>query len=253
VQVIVVNAGACERLEEEVGCIQGWGDLRVVAFANGGGRGPCLNFGAREATGRLYTFCHSDTMLPLGWDAKIINALTKKHFDGTTRANSCAFSFGIDTSEVGLNGGPYPPGIKAVELTANMRTHMYSLPYGDQVISVPAVVFDYVGGFPDQCLMEDYELVSLLRRRSALLPKFGIKEMERIIIIGGAPALCSPRRWQKFGVLYVTYMNSKFVNLYASGLSPDDMFQLYYSRPPPKRNSEVAPWEEELNELSYCN
>ena len=130
---------------------------------------------------------------------------------------------------------------------------MYSLPYGDQVISVPAVVFDYVGGFPDQCLMEDYELVSLLRRRSALLPEFGIKELERLIIIGGPPALCSPRRWQKFGVLYVTYMNSKLVNLYAGGLSPDDMFQLYYSRPPPERNNEVAPWEKEMNEISYGN
>jgi vacuolar-type H+-ATPase subunit F/Vma7 len=31
VQVIVVNDGACERLEEKVRCIQGWGDLHVVA------------------------------------------------------------------------------------------------------------------------------------------------------------------------------------------------------------------------------
>jgi len=164
--ILVINAGACESLEEEAGCTQRWGDLRVVAFANGGGLGPCLNFGTREATGHLYTFCHSDTMQLLGWDVKIMNALTKKHFDGTTRANSCAFSFGFYTSEVGLNGGPYPPGIKALETTANMRTHMYSLLYGDQVISVPAVVFDYVGGFLDRCLMEDYELVSLLPRKT---------------------------------------------------------------------------------------
>jgi hypothetical protein len=253
VQAVVINAGGCERLEDEVECIKGWGDLRVVAFTSGGGRGPCLNFGAREATGVVYTFCHSDTTLPLNWDVKVRNALTKKHFDGTTRANSCAFSFGIDTSQAGLNGGPFPPGIKAVETTANLRTHMYSLPYGDQVISLPAVVFDYIGGFPDQCLMEDYELVSLLRRRSALLHKFGIKEKEGLIIIGGPPALCSPRRWQKFGVLYVTYMNSRLVNLYAGGLSPDDMFELYYGSPPQERSSEVAPWEEEMKEIRDCN
>jgi hypothetical protein len=101
--------------------------------------------------------------------------------------------------------------------------------------------------------MEDYELVSLLRRRSALLHKFGIKEKEGLIIIGGPPALCSPRRWQQFGVLYVTFMNSKFVNLYVGGFSPDDMFQLYYSSPPPERSSEVAPWEEDEKEISDCN
>ena len=249
VQVIVVNAGACELLEETVGSMQGWGDLKVVTFTSGGGRGPCLNFGAKEATGRLYTFCHSDTTLPLDWDIKIIEALDKNHNNGTTRANSCAFSFGIDTSETGLNGGPYPPGIKAVETTANLRTQMYSLPYGDQVLSVPAVVFDYLGGFPDQCLMEDYELISLLRRRAALLPKFCSQDKERLIIIKGPPALCSPRRWQKHGVLYVTFMNSKFVNLYAGGLSPDDLFRLYYGQPPPERTSPLAPWEEDSREL----
>jgi len=247
IEVIVINAGGCDGLEEEVGSLQGWGDLRFVEFTNGGGRGPCLNFGAKEATGRLYTFCHSDTTLPVSWDLKIISNLDEHHLDGRVRANSCAFSFGIDTSEAGLDGGPYPPGMKAVETTANMRTHLYSLPYGDQVLSVPAVIFCYIGGFPDQCLMEDYELVSLLRRRAALLHKFSIPDEERLIIIPGPPALCSPRRWQKFGVLYVTYMNSKFVNLYASGLTPDDIFALYYKRPPPERSSKLAPWENEPN------
>lgn len=135
IEVIVIDAGGCESLEEEVGNMQGWGKLRVVTFGNGGGRGPCLNYGAKEATGRLYTFCHSDTTLPSSWDPKIMSALDKRHLDGTVSANSCAFSFGIDTSEAGLDGGQHPPGIKAVETTANVRLHLYSLPYGDQVLS----------------------------------------------------------------------------------------------------------------------
>jgi hypothetical protein len=147
----------------------------------------------------------------------------------------------------GLNGGPLPPGIKAVETTANWRTHMYSLPYGDQALSIPSVIFQYLGGFPDQCLMEDYELISLLRRRAALLPQWGVKEKEHIVIIGGTPALCSPRRWQKFGVLYVTFMNSRLVNLYASGNTPDSIFLHYYGLPPPHRSSSLAPWEEALS------
>lgn len=239
IQVIIVDAGSCPSLKEEMNSLQEcWGKLEIVTFQNGGGRGPCLNFGARHASGRVYTFCHSDTTLPPKWDIKIQTALSNPS------ANSCAFSFGIDTT-----GCSYPPpGIKAVELSANIRTHLYSLPYGDQVLSVPSNVFDYVGGFPDQCLMEDYELVSLLRKRAAFGHKFAPlpDEKERLVIIPSPPALCSPRRWQQYGVLYVTYMNSKFVNLYASGLTPDGLFELYYQRPPPKRSSPLTPWEVNL-------
>ena len=44
--------------------------------------------------GTVYTFCHSDTTLPLKWDVKIQTALS------TPTANACAFSFGIDTSQL---------------------------------------------------------------------------------------------------------------------------------------------------------
>jgi len=97
--------------------------------------------------------------------------------------------------------------------------------------------------------MEDYELVALLRKRSVLLPKLGISDREQVYIIGGQPALCSPRRWVKFGTLYVTWMNSKFVSLYAGGLCPDDLFRLYYGGSPPKRDNELSPWEIELEAM----
>lgn len=252
VQVVLVNAGnngnLAESVQELMDC---WGELKIVEFTAGGGRGPCLNYGASFATGRLYSFCHSDTMLPKDWDTKVVATLCGRHNGGMTRANSCAFSFGIDTSDAGLNGGPYPPGIKAVETTANLRSHLYSLPYGDQVLSIPAAIFDYLGGFPDQCLMEDYELISILRRRAALLPKFGILDRERLVIISEAAALCSPRRWQKFGVLYVTFMNSKFVNMYVGGMRPNDLFHLYYGRPPPIRQRELGTWENEMEEFIH--
>jgi len=243
-----------------------WGDLRYVPFTQGGGRGPCMNYGAAVANGCILTFCHLDTKLPSHWDSKICDLLElqgrcqyyypdKNHRSlakkENGRANACAFSFGIDTSKQGLltsfssqDSGYYPPGIKAVETTANLRTHLYSLPYGDQVISVPTNIFKFIGGFPDQCLMEDYELVGLLRKRSALFDN-----LEYLKIISGQPALCSPRRWQKFGVLFVTYMNSKFVNLYAGGLSADDLYCKYYGRSPPKRYSRLSPWEIEMESL----
>ena len=159
-----------------------WGDIRLLVFDQGGGRGPCLNFGAVHARGKILTFCHLDTALPSAWDEKICVALgfnqmkrsvasncqrtsTTQAATNVTplsspsstlrRVNSCAFSFGIDTSAEGLSNGfvgtisnYYPPGIKAVEMTANIRTHLYSLPYGDQVISIPKSIFEFLGGFP---------------------------------------------------------------------------------------------------------
>ena len=127
-------------------------------------------------------------------------------------------------------------------MTANIRTQLFSLPYGDQVISIPRNVFEFLGGYPDQCLMEDYELVALLRTRAALITK----QPEQLKIIQGQPALCSPRRWQKFGVLYVTFMNSKLVNLYASGMHPDDLYKRYYNNSPPARLNKLSQWEVEM-------
>jgi len=236
-----------------------WGCVRVLKYAGGGGRGPCLNYGARAARGRILTFCHLDTTLPDEWNDKVRNVLwyenvTNDTMDrSTVLASACAFGFGIDTSKDGLGGGPYPPGIRAVETTANIRTQLFALPYGDQALSLSKAMFDFLGGFPDQCLMEDYELVVLLRKRVALFKSssssslFGHQEVLKIV--PGKPALCSPRRWQKFGVLYVTFMNSKFVNKYCGGLGPDQLYKMYYGSDPPKRESKLSPWEEELHKI----
>jgi len=235
------------------------------------------------------TFCHLDTKLPHNWDLKICDTLmttdgdaaaatsttttTSNDIDGSkdssknttsVRANSCAFSFGIDTSPEGLSNpfcsssvGYFPPGIKAVETTANIRTQLFSLPYGDQAISIAKSVFDFVGGFPDQCLMEDYELVALLRKRASLLTTTTTTtttttstRREQLKIIPGEPALCSPRRWQKHGVLFVTYTNSTLVNLYAGGMSADDLYRRYYGRAPPNRDSALSPWEIEMEKIN---
>lgn len=242
--------GTCRSDEEHsphFGCV------RLLEFTKGGGRGSCLNYGAAAARGRILTFCHLDTFLPPSWDEKIYNTLDMKY--STSRASACAFGFGIDTSPEGLsNGLPttddhhpyYPPGIKGVETTVNIRTQLYSLPYGDQAISIPKNIFDFLGGFPDQCLMEDYEFVALLRKRAALLET---KPREALKIIQGPPAVCSARRWQKFGALYVTFMNSKLINLYSGGMGPDQLYELYYGRRPPERESELSPWEIEMEML----
>jgi hypothetical protein len=253
IELILVNAGHCRQLNliATSTTLNKFAKITTID-GRGGGRGPSLNQGAALAQGRILTCLHADTMLSMGWDMAIRKAFdspssnTRPITNSTTTA--CAFSFAIDTTPQGLQGGPFPPGIQAIEATANWRTHLFHLPYGDQCLSIPKVYFDYLGGYPHQCLMEDYELVRLLRHRVAYHRSTTHGE-ERLEILSHK-AYCGPRRWQTFGVLYVTYTNSRCVNLYASGeLSPDDLYQVYYGVPAnPSGVERKSPWEVRLEE-----
>ena len=180
--------------------------------------------------GRILAFLHSDTKLPVNWDSKLLKTFHRDPHDSKpVRVNAAAFGFGVDTnglrrryssstghssssssssnsstSSVSPLSSYYPPGLRAVQVTANLRCRLWSLPYGDQCLCVPADIFHHVGGYPHQCFMEDYELIALLRRRSALIHKFLHNNdnslegnREALKIIPGPPALCSPRRWQR--------------------------------------------------------
>ena len=278
IEIIVVDAGggtkenellnAIEKYNKTISCeisstehvpnnSRHFGSVRWLEFAKGGGRGACLNYGAAKAKGRILTFCHADTLLPPSWDEKIVATLDET--DSTEKASACAFNFGVDLSVTELSNtspkaicnrqlccrptSPGPPGIKVVEKFINIRSHCFSLPYGDQAISISKHIFDFLGGFPDQCLMEDYDFVSFLRNRAS---KLKTNSKEALKIIDGEPVLCSPRRWEKFGVLYVTYTNFKCVNQYRRGMEPDELYKLYYGRGPPERESELSPWEIEM-------
>jgi hypothetical protein len=267
VQVLIIVAGEHAAIDKQHllesfrnnndNDVNQWGEVKIVEFVEESGRGPCLNFGAAQSNASIYAFCHSDTRLPNHWDTKLIQTLyppTQGQLPAR-RTNSCAYGFGIDTSPDGLLDGSCPPGIGAIEVTANLRCRLWSLPYGDQCLSLRAADFHYLGGFPHQCFMEDYELIALLRKRVRLLKEFQKKlemntvvEDEVLTIIPGPPALCSPRRWQKFGVFYVTYTNSKLVNLYAGGMTPDDLYRLYYGQGLAIQ-SPKSPWEIQLDQL----
>lgn len=190
------------------------GSLVITDYTVGGGRGPSLNAGAAIATSPLLTFLHSDTLLPPGWDSSVETTLL------TQGVSSCAFNFGVRRD----GRGAVPRGIRAVEITANLRTRLFGLPYGDQCISISRGMFDFVGGFPGNPLMEDYDLVELLRRRSGVMGA----GRERLAIIGGEPARCDVRRWRKLGVWKTTITNSVIVGRYKSGEDPRGLFKEYY-------------------------
>jgi hypothetical protein len=217
------------------GHMTAWGDVTTVRYhhnQDGGGRGPAQNFGARFARGILLTFLHADTVIPIHWDRKVYETLLGRNNNGDQQqqpgpgriVQACAFSFGHNTEQ--LDGMSYPWGIRAVWLLGNLRAYFFRLPYGDHVLSIPTTYFRYLGGFPEQPIMEDYDLMDLLRKRAAVVKGEGIR------IIPPPTAQCSVRRWQRFGTVYVTLVNALLVHRYSQGgWTADDVYEYYYERP----------------------
>jgi len=74
---------------------------------------------------------------------------------------------------------------------------------------------DSVGGVPQQCFMEDYELVKRLRRRHGMP------------CVVNAAVTTSSRRWDAMGVARVTALNQLIVFGYAMGVAPERLARWY--------------------------
>lgn len=263
-----------------------WGALHVVTLpANGGkgGRGRALNVGMDHALAcsrtPVLTFLHADTLVPVGWDVRIADALLLPKKTSGNNCNSgprrpyfpqaCAFTMGIE----GVTGGqstlsysapsqaaasspaaaasppPLPPGLRGAEWLGVLRCHC-GLPYGDSVLSFRTTTLEYIGGFPEQPLMEDYELMDWLRVRSYLLsgpsPSASLSPSpsndycgEKVVLLPDR-IQCSPRRWKAHGVAYTSLVNAICIYRYRTlGVPAEDLFEFYY-RPPKSLNGVVA-------------
>ena len=239
VQIIIVDAGQCRNVhviheyitpsrQNNNNHQNNWGEILYLSFAQGFGRGSCMNYGAQHARGRYVTFLHSDTLLPYHWDVKVRTTLDRTSHKGTVVTHACSFSVGHNVSKEGLGTTlRYPYGIRSILLLGNIRAWLFRLPYGDHILSFHTVHFHYIGGFPHQPIMEDYAIMDLLRQRAAVVPN-----VETLRIIPPPTGLCSVRRWQMHGVVYVTLVNALLVHRYAyGGWTADDVYSYYYLRP----------------------
>lgn len=164
--------------------------IRVISAA--AGRASQMNAGAAAATSDILLFLHADTHLPTGFETLVRQALQNP---GTIAG---AFELRIDAQLRGL---------RLVEKMVNVRSHFFSMPYGDQAIFLKATIFHENSGFPDLPIMEDFELIRRLKRQG------------RITIVQ-APVITSGRRWQKLGVVKTTMINQLIITGYFLGISP---------------------------------
>jgi len=156
------------------------------------GRAGQQNAGAAIAAGEILLFLHADTHLPLGFTDAIRDCLA--------RPDVVAGAFCL---EIGGEGW----GLRLIERLANWRSRWLGMPYGDQGLFTRQESFAAVGGFPDQEIMEDFELVRRL------------KKLGRIAVLD-LPVRTSARRWQRLGVARTTLINQLVFFGYFLGIAP---------------------------------
>lgn len=171
---------------------QAWG-ARVVQGAPS--RGGQLRRGVAAAQGDWLLVLHADTVLQPGWTAAVRAHLGAHHSAGWFRL---AFDRG------GLRGG-------IVARWANLRS-LAGLPYGDQGLLIPRALYEAVGGYPDQPLMEDVALARALRGRLRGL---------------GAVAVTSAAKYRRQGWLRRGGANLLTLLRYFAGTSPEVLARAY--------------------------
>jgi rSAM/selenodomain-associated transferase 2 len=191
-QVIVVDGGSSDATLQHC---EGLADL---VLSSPRGRARQMNFGAARASGRVLLFLHADTRLPPGAMSRVQAALDAGRDWGRF--------------DVSIEGGSRMfPLIAAL---MNWRSRFSGIATGDQAIFVRRDVFDALGGFPDQPLMEDVELSKRLHRRSrpACLK-------QRVVTSG--------RRWEQRGVWRTILLMWRLRFLYGLGVSAEQLAKAY--------------------------
>jgi len=140
-ELIVSDGGSCD---DTVSLAKEWGAHVVEGTAS---RGAQLARGCSAAQGEWLLILHADTRLQDGWVGP-----AARHLE-----SGKAGWFRLAFDDGGVAG-------EFVASWANLRSAC-GLPYGDQGLLMPADLYDDVGGYPPQPLMEDVAIVMALKGR----------------------------------------------------------------------------------------
>ena len=192
VEVIVADGGSTDRT------ITICEASRVKIVHSSRSRAAQMNAGAVSASGEILLFLHADTHLPDGFEDRVKEAILEGAVAG-------AFLFGtdLDTSSMGV-----------IENATHFRAYRLGIVFGDQAIFATREAFFRAGGYPEQPIMEDYELWKRLGRvgKRSLIP---------------LSVTTSGRKWEKHGTWRTTLINQTVTWLYVLGVSPERLARWY--------------------------
>jgi rSAM/selenodomain-associated transferase 2 len=160
-------------------------------------RGGQLRTGCAEATGAWLLIVHADTVLAPGWSDAVVRHMAE-HPD---RAGW--FAFALDDPS---------PVARVWEAGVRVRSRL-GWPYGDQGLLIPRCLYDAVGGYRDQPLMEDLDLVRRLGR--SRLRGLGVR------------ALTSAARYRTGGYAGRSLRNWDLVLRWLAGADPAELARRY--------------------------
>ena len=104
------------------------------------GRASQMNAGAKHAQGDWLLFLHADTVLPAGAIQQLNEMEAEKHI----RAGGFMHQFSIGDWR-----------LKLISFLDNFRCVRSRIIYGDQALFVRRALFEELGGFPNQPILED--------------------------------------------------------------------------------------------------
>jgi len=142
-EVIVVDGGSSDRT-----CEIARGEPRVRLVTASRGRASQMNAGARHARGEWLLFLHADTTLPCN-ALERVNALETE-----SRCEAGGFHHCFSGNHWGL---------RFISWMHNLRCRLTTVFYGDQAMFVRRGLFEQLGGFPEQPILEDVLFCEKLR------------------------------------------------------------------------------------------
>lgn len=191
-ELIVVDGGS---LDGSVELARSWVDKLVESPA---GRAKQMNAGADFASAELLFFLHLDTEVP----TNLIELLL-------ANGNSCDFWGRFDVS---IEGAHWM--LPVVAFLMNARSRVTGIATGDQGMFISRSLFEKVGCFPDQPLMEDIELSRrLLQEKKPYCIKQKVKT--------------SGRRWEEKGAFRTIWLMWSLRWAYWIGEAPEKLAERY--------------------------
>lgn len=191
-EVIVVDGGSTDRTI--LPAFQS--GARVICSAPG--RGRQLRTGGVNAKGDFFLFLHADTFLEESWAQDLLHHLE------TAPDKAAAFSLAYRSTS---------RHARWLEKRANQRSRFFGLPYGDQGLFISRALYEEIGGFPDQPLMEDVSLVRKIGK-------------SRLSVLDSR-AFTSADKYERDGWRKRAYSNALLITRYFLGASPEKLAAEY--------------------------
>lgn len=192
-EIILVDGGSTDQSPEQAEAL----GFKVLRSAKG--RALQMNLGASSAKGDILLFLHADTRLPSNADQLIFQAIQN---------NKAAWG----RFNVHITGRSSM--FRVIAWFMNHRSRLSSIVTGDQAIFITKNLFERVGGFPVQSLMEDIEF----SKRLKLISKpIALK----------AKVTTSGRRWEQHGIWKTIYLMWHLRFAYWRGASADELSAKY--------------------------